>query len=101
MALYTTLNFWLITVVSVSLFVIELMAFVDALSQPARYFEAAGKWKKNNWVILLGVLALFGLMAIPLLPFGFSFGIFFTMLMVTPAGVYLADVRPEIQSLRR
>lgn len=101
MALYATLNFWLITAVSLTVFVIELLALIDALSQPSRYFDAAFKWKKLNWVILLAAMAVFGFFSIPLVPFGAGFGIFITMLMVTPAGVYLADVRPAIRSLRR
>ena len=98
MGLYYTLNFWLTVAVSVTVFGFEIVAFLDSLSHPASRYEAEFKWKNTNWVALLGALALFGFLAIPLWPFSFSFGIFFVMLMVTPAGVYLADVRPALRT---
>lgn len=100
MLLFGTLYFWLMVAVTITVFAVQIIAFIDSLTHPARHYEAAFKWKKTNWVILLGVMALFGFMAIPLFPFGVSFGLFFTMLMVTPAGVYLADVKPALRLLR-
>ncbi|MDN5557936.1 MAG: DUF2516 family protein [Ruaniaceae bacterium] len=98
MELYNVLNFWLNVAVSVTVFAIEIVAFLDSLSHSTHRYEAEFKWKKTNWVALLGAMALFGFLAIPLWPFSFSFGLFFTMLMVTPAGVYLADVRPALRT---
>lgn len=66
-------------------------ALVDALLRPAQAFAAAGKQRRNIWLIILGL--------------GFAFGLFFyasVLNIVNLAGmvaalVYLLDVRPAVR----
>ncbi|HHW83023.1 MAG TPA: DUF2516 family protein [Actinomycetales bacterium] len=82
-------------VVSVPLFAVEAYALLDAIRRPGRMYEANMKRTKTFWVALLAVAALFGLIAIPIVP---VFGNRFLMVLaVLPAGVYLADVRPALR----
>ncbi|GAA1945910.1 hypothetical protein GCM10009798_01110 [Nocardioides panacihumi] len=80
-------------IVGVVLLAVKLFAFVSALTFSAQHYEAAGKWTKPGWTILLGV----AVMVQVFLP-----GILFLNLAMTIAAfVYLADVRPALSGLRR
>ncbi len=96
MALYYTLNYWLTLTIIAVCFVIEFWALLNALRHPAARYEAAFKWKKQNWLLVLALTAIFGLVG----PFILNLGMFFTMLLVTPAGVFLADVAPALGGRR-
>lgn len=72
---------------------LELFALVDALTRPARAFEATGKMTKQAWLLILG-LAL-----VSILLFRSPMGLL-GLLGVVAAGVYLADVRPALRGRR-
>jgi hypothetical protein len=80
------------TIVHLALLVVTLFAFISSLLYPAEAYRAAGKWTKQGWSILLGV-AVF-------LPLVISLGLIQIALTIA-ALVYLADVRPALNSLRR
>lgn len=80
--------------INLALFVVvlglELFALVDAVTRPARSFEAAAKMTKVAWLLILGLaLVTLLLFASPLSLFG--------LVGVVAAGVYLADVRPALR----
>ncbi|UNX54519.1 DUF2516 family protein [Georgenia sp. TF02-10] len=80
---------------------LELWALVDAARRPAGAFTTAGKRTKTFWLVLLGVAAVIGFVAIPP-PLGIGLmGGFLQLLAVVPAGVYLADVRPAVRGYGR
>lgn len=76
-------------------FVVQLVAFVDAVRRPARAFVAEGKLKKNIWLIILGVTMLIGFLGLP--PMRATSMSFFNVISVVAAIVYWVDVRPRIQ----
>lgn len=92
--LYSTLA-WILTI---GLFVVEARALIDVLTRSPRDFLVAGKRTQQFWLLLLLVALLLGLTGLPIFP-GSSF--FLSMLCVVPAGVYLADVVPELPRRRR
>lgn len=69
---------------------LELFALIDALTRPARAFEATGKMTKQAWVLILA-LAL-----VTVILFRSPIGLL-GLLGVVAAGVYLADVRPALR----
>ena len=80
--------------INLALFVValglELFALVDAVTRPARSFEAAEKMTKVAWLLILGLaLVTLVLFASPVSLFG--------LVGVVAAGVYLADVRPALR----
>jgi len=78
-------------------FVLEAWALIDAARRPPAAFTYAGKRTKNLWLIVTGLGAALGFLAIPP-PLGLGFGSLFMMFgAVVPAGVYLADVRPAVR----
>ena len=75
------------------LLAVKLFALISALTFSAEHYNAAGKWTKPGWTILLAVavvvqVALLGIMII-------------NLALTIAAFVYLADVRPALASLRR
>ena len=79
---------------SLSLFVIEGWAFVDAVSQRPDAFEVAGKQTKKLWLVILGVaLAAHMLIWHPIH--------LLNMAGAVAALVYLVDARPAVRSLTR
>jgi hypothetical protein len=80
--------------IAVVVFVVQLVAFVDAARRPAGAYRAEGKLSKNVWLIILGVAALIGFLG--LLPAMLTSFSFFNLIAVAPAIIYWADVRPRI-----
>lgn len=79
------------------IFVMCLVALVDAARRPASAFTAAGKRTKGFWLVLLGVATAIGFVAIPY-PVGIgALGFFIAAIAAAAAGVYLADVRPAVE----
>jgi hypothetical protein len=78
---------------------IQLWALADSIRTPKEDFERVYKRTKGFWAGLTGISAVFGLF------FVLSPGLGFLMLIdlagVTVAAIYLADVRPALQSIRR
>jgi len=72
---------------------IAIFAFVNSLLYPAEAYQAAGKWTKPAWNIVLGLGVL-----LQLLPTGLFL---INIALLIAALVYLADVRPALAGLRR
>ena len=81
-------------VVSLVMFVLQAFAFVNATSHRPDAYLAADKLTKTTWLIILGL----GVAAHML--FWHPFGLL-NLVGIVAAIVYLVDVRPAIQSLRR
>lgn len=81
-------------------FGLEAWAFIDALIRPPAAFVANGKRTKNFWVLVTGVAAAFGFIALPPMsainPLGFL-----TIIAVVASIVYLVDVRPAVKGPKR
>ena len=86
---------WFFFVLSAAAFVVEVWAFVDAITRPKHAFVASGKLSKPLWLIILGVAAVIGLA-------GAVYGVGPTSILpvaaFVAAAVYLADVRPKVRS---
>jgi hypothetical protein len=86
---------WFFLALSAAAFVVEIWAFIDAITRPGPAFAANGKLTKRLWLIILGVAAVIGLggalgklSVISILP----------VVAFVAAAVYLADVRPKVRS---
>lgn len=84
---------YVVLVLTIAALAIEVFAFVHALRTRADAFVAAGKRTKNFWLAITGVAALLGFVSLG------NLGIF-TILGVVAAGVYLADVRPAVETVQ-
>lgn len=76
------------------LLAVAIFAFVSSLTYSAEAYVAAGKWTKQGWSIVLGLGAGLNLIGIGL-PF------FISLAFTIAAFVFLADVRPALNGLRR
>lgn len=79
-------------------FVMAVVALVDAARRPPEAFVRAGKRTKGFWLAVLGLAAAVSFVSLP--PLGASLG-FLVLLAAVGAGVYLADVRPALGPHRR
>jgi|SRR3954469_14244679 hypothetical protein len=82
----------IVLVLGLAAFITEVFAFVDALRHRSDAYTAAGKLTKQLWLIILGVA-----MAIGFVVFWNPLG-FIGIIAFVAAAVYLADVRPALQS---
>ena len=80
---------YVMLVLSLAAFGVEVFALVDALRRRPDAYVAAGKRTKNFWLGVTGVATLLGFVSIG----GFGF---LMIIGVVAAGVYLADVRPAL-----
>lgn len=80
-------------VLSLVILGMEIFAFVDALRHAPDAYVRAGKRTKQIWMIVTGVAALLGFLTL-----GSPLNLF-ALLGVVGAGIYLADVRPALQSV--
>ena len=80
-------------VLSVAILGMEIFAFVDALRHAPDAYVRAGKRTKQIWLAVTGVATLLGFLTL-----GNPLNLF-ALLGVVGAAVYLADVRPALQSL--
>jgi hypothetical protein len=71
---------------------LKVWALVDACTRPAPAYVATGKLNKVAWVAILAAAVLLG---------GTSVLGIFGLLGLVAAIVYLVDVRPAVQELRR
>ncbi|MEI5671659.1 MULTISPECIES: DUF2516 family protein [Nocardioides] len=81
-------------VVNFAIIVVSIYAFVMSLTYSAEAYDAAGKWSKPGWTIVLGLgafLSIIGLGISPLISIAF----------LIAALVFLADVKPALAGLRR
>lgn len=81
-------------VVHFAVIVVSIYAFVMSLTYSPQAYEAAGKWSKPGWTIVLGLGALFSVI-------GIGLPIFISLAFLIAALVFLADVKPALAGLRR
>ncbi|WP_240930634.1 DUF2516 family protein [Isoptericola sp. BMS4] len=79
-------------VLSLVVFAVQAVAFVDAVRRPGKAFTSEGKLTKNIWLLILGIAGALGLLAVLGVPMGFL-----NVFAVAPAMIYWVDVRPRIQ----
>lgn len=84
---------WIILGLGVLALAAEVYALVHAVRQRPDAFTAAGKQSKTFWVAALAIAALLGFAVL-----GSGFGLL-AIIGIVVAGVYLADVRPAIDSI--
>jgi hypothetical protein len=70
---------------------VAIYAFVNAASQRADAYPAAGKMTKNAWLGITG-----GAVVLALVTNVIGLGIMGIAITAVAAGVYLADVRPKL-----
>jgi len=74
--------------------VIEIVAFVNCLTQRADAFPVVGSLSKNAWVAILGGSVLLTLLCTTLS--GASISIF-ALAAITATAIYMLDVRPALR----
>lgn len=80
-------------IVTLVLGAVKLFALVTALMFSGEAYRAAEKWNKTGWVILLAIAFVLQVVPAPIL--------FLNLAMTIAAFVFLADVRPALNNLRR
>jgi hypothetical protein len=85
---------FVLTILSLAAFALEVFAVVDASRHRADAYTAAGKLTKNKWLLILGIGAAVGFVFVMSNPLGFL-----SINAVVAAIVYLADVRPALQQV--
>lgn len=81
---------------SVFAFVLQVWAFVHAVTRPPEAFPRAGKRTKGFWTAVTGAAAALGFISLPA-PIGLGLLPFFLLLISAVAAiVYLVDVRPAV-----
>jgi len=86
-------------VIAMAASVVEIWAFVDALTRPARSFVATGKQTKQIWLIITGVAAVVGFGS-AILSGGLSVIGILPVASFVAAAIYLTDVRPKVREFR-
>src|SRR5215471_16185770 len=92
--IWTTIR-WLNDVLLLVILVVEIVAFVNCLTQRAEAFPVVGSISKGGWLGITGAALFFTLILGPAFIVG-PFGIF-GMIAVAAALVYLLDVRPALR----
>lgn len=85
---------WINGALLVLILVIEIVAFVNCLTQRAEAFPVVGSISKGGWLAITGGAVFFTVVLSPLL--GGAIGII-GMIAVAAALVYLLDVRPALR----
>jgi uncharacterized protein DUF2516 len=86
---------WLNNGLELVVLVVEIVAFVNCLTQRAEAFPVVGSISKGGWLGITGATIFFTLILGPAFIVG-PFGIF-GMIAVAAALVYLLDVRPALR----
>ena len=88
-----TVQWFVITVISLVVLAALVVALVDAARRPPRAFEVEGKLTKQKWLLILGFATVVGVLgALGLI------SVFLNLIAVAPALIYWVDVRPRLQS---
>ena len=97
--MFGALQIYLLSLITVVLFAVEVYALVDALRRPATAFVSAGKRTKTFWSLVLGAAAVLGFVGLyP--PLGGGFLGLMALFLIIPAIIYLTDVRPALGGSR-
>jgi hypothetical protein len=84
---------YVMLVLTLAALALEVFAFVHALKTRPDAFVAAGKRTKQFWMAVTGVAVLLGFVSLGGLGF-------LAIIGVVAAGVYLADVRPAVETVQ-
>ena len=84
---------YVMLVLTLAALALEVFAFVHALKTRPDAFVAAGKRTKQFWMAVTGVAILLGFVSLG------GLGLL-AILGVVAAGVYLADVRPAVETVQ-
>lgn len=84
---------YVMLVLTLAALALEVFAFVHALKTRPDAFVAAGKRTKQFWMAVTGVAILLGFVSLGGLGF-------LAIVGVVAAGVYLADVRPAVETVQ-
>jgi hypothetical protein len=84
---------YVMLVLTLAALALEVFAFVHALRTRPDAFVAAGKRTKQFWMAVTGVAVLLGFVSLG------GLGLL-AILGVVAAGVYLADVRPAVETVQ-
>lgn len=96
-----TVQYFIVLLLSLGAFAVEVWALVDALRRRSGAFVAAGKRTKPFWLAVTGVAAALGFLSLPYGGGGFSSPLgFLSIIAVVAAAVYLTDVRPAVRQIR-
>ena len=93
MASLAQLQQWIVLGLSVAALGVELYALFDCVRRRADAFTAAGKRTKPFWLLVTGVAALLGIVAVG------GFPGLLAIIAIVAAGVYLADVKPALDQV--
>ena len=86
-------QYYVTLALTIAALALEVFAFVHALKTRPDAFLAAGKRTKNFWLAVTGVAMLLGFVSMG------GLGLL-AILGVVAAGVYLADVRPAVETVQ-
>ncbi len=86
-------QYYVTLALTIAALALEVFAFVHALKTRPDAFVAAGKRTKNFWLAVTGVAMLLGFVSMG------GLGLL-AILGVVAAGVYLADVRPAVETVQ-
>lgn len=86
-------QYYVTLVLTIAALGLEVFAFVHALRTRPDAFVAAGKRTKNFWLAVTGVATLLGFVSMG------GLGLL-AIVGVVAAGVYLADVRPAVETVQ-
>jgi hypothetical protein len=90
---YNVVAYFLTTIIMIALVVIEIVAFINCLTQKADAFPIVGNLSKNAWSAILGGSAL-----VTLLCYVVGAGLsIFAFAAITAAAIYMLDVRPALR----
>lgn len=93
MQIISQIQGWIIIALGLLALAAEIYALVHAVRQRSDAFTAAGKQTKVFWVAALVIATLLGFAVL-----GSGFGLL-AIIGIVIAGVYLADVRPAIDTV--
>lgn len=86
-------QYYVTLALTIAALALEVFAFVHALKTRPDAFVAAGKRTKNFWLAVTGVAMLLGFVSMG------GLGLL-AILGIVAAGVYLADVRPAVETVQ-
>lgn len=93
------LQWWVLVLLGVAVFAVQVAAFADAVSEPRNAFTSEGKLTKQIWLLILGVAMALGFLGLP--PMMWTSYSFLNLFALVPAVVYWVDVRPRVRPYRR
>ena len=93
MSIISTLQGWIVLLLSLAALGVEIYALVDCARRRSDAFTAAGKRTKGFWLGVTMVATLLGFVSVG------GLGGILAIVAVIAAGVYLADVKPALDQV--